>query len=128
MTKAARRSGASASGVVVLPSASSPAAAATARRSAPTSATPSSAVTARPSGTPSSTTNCSTRSWVWSKNATGRCGKAVNDQAKLNSPKPTPSQGCMRISASVFDQMPKRELETSPPVPKRVSPPKTWWL
>ena len=34
----------------------------------------------------------------------------------------------MRISDRVFDQMPQRELEMSPLVLKRVSPPKTWWL
>ena len=63
---------------------------------------------------------------VWSKNATGRPGNGVSVHAKLNSPKPTPDHGCMRISASVFDQMPRRELDTSPLVLKRVSPPNTW--
>ena len=33
----------------------------------------------------------------------------------------------MRIKLSVFDQMPQRELEMSPWVPKRVSPPNTMW-
>ena len=65
---------------------------------------------------------------MWSKNATGRPGNGVSVHAKLNSPKPTPAHGCRRISASVFDQMPQRELEMSPLVLKRVSPPNTWWL
>ena len=64
--------------------------------------------------------------WVWSKNAIGRSGNGVSVQAKLNSPNPTPVHGCRRINASVFDQMLRRELETSPLAVKRVSPPKTW--
>ena len=34
----------------------------------------------------------------------------------------------MRINVSVLAQMPSRELDTSPLVLKRVSPPKTWWV
>ena len=69
--------------------------------------------------------SCSGRLWVWSKKAIGRSGNGVSVQAKLNSPKPTPVHGCARISASVFDQIAKRELETSPLRLKRASPPKT---
>ena len=65
---------------------------------------------------------------MWSKKAVGRCGNGVSDQAKLNSPKPTPSHGCMAISDSVLAQMPKRELEMSPSAVSRAAPPKTWWL
>ena len=64
------------------------------------------AVTSAASGRPSSTANCNGRLWVWSKNATGRPGNGVNVQAKLNSPKPTPAHGCMRIKLSVLAQMP----------------------
>ena len=77
---------------------------------------------------PSSTAKFSTRLCVWSKKATGRPGKGVSVQAKLNSPQPTPNHGCDAISDSVFDQMPKRELEMSPLPPKRVWPPNRWWL
>ena len=49
---------------------------------------------------------------MWSKNAIGRPGNGVSVQAKLNSPKPTPSQGCGAISASVFDQIAKRESDS----------------
>ena len=75
---------------------------------------------------PSSTTKLRTMSCVWSKKAPGRPGNGVSVQAKLNSPKPTPNHGCILMSESVFDQMPKRELEMSPLPPKRVWPPKMW--
>src|SRR5207245_105086 len=77
-------------------------------------------------GIPSSTANCSARLCVWSKKATGRCGNGVNDHAKLNSPKPTPNHGCCAMSDSVSDQIAYLELEMSPCVPMRASPPKTW--
>ena len=70
-----------------------------------------SARTSVASGTPISTTKLRMRLWVWSKNSIGRPGNGVSVQAKLKSPKPTPNQGCDAISASVFDQMPKRELD-----------------
>ena len=96
-------------------------------RQARHSAQPSSASTSSASGRPSSTANCSGRLCVWSKNATGRSGNGVSDQAKLNSPQPTPNHGWLAISASVFDQIAKRELEMSP-FASWASPPKTCWL
>ena len=65
-----------------------------------------SARTAVASGSPSSTANCRAMLWAWSKKATGRSGKGVSVQAKLNSPKPTPSHGCMPIIDSALAQMP----------------------
>ena len=66
---------------------------------------------------------------MWSKNSVGRPGNGVSVQAKLKSPKPTPSQGCDAISASAFDQIAKRELEMSPDVVvSRAWPAKSWWL
>ena len=85
----------------------------------------SSASTSSVNGSPSSTASCSGRLWVWSKKAVGRCGNGVKDQAKLNSPKPTPRHGCCATSASAFDQMPKRELEMSASWVMRASPPNT---
>ena len=62
---------------------------------------------------PSSTINCSGRLWVWSKNAWWRCGNGVSDQAKLNSPNPTPSHGFCAIRASVSRQIAKRPPDGS---------------
>ena len=64
---------------------------------------------------------------MWSKKATGRCGKTLSVQAKLKLPKPTPSQGCAAISDSVLAQIAKRELEMSPSAASRSSAPNTWW-
>ena len=91
------------------------------------SAQPSSASTSSASGRPSSTANCSGRLCVWSKKATGRSGNGVSDQAKLNSPQPTPSHGWRAISASVLAQIAKRELEMSP-LASCASPANTCWL
>ena len=84
----------------------------------------SSASTALPRGSPSSASTCSGRLCAWSKKAVGRPGNGVSVHAKLNSPKPTPSQGSRRISSSVLAQMPKRELDTSLPA-SRSAPPNT---
>ena len=85
-------------------------------------------------GRPNSTASCSARLWVWSKKAVGRCAKALSDQAKLNSPNPTPVQGLAAIIATALRQMLARELGLSaiavaaPSVATRAAAPSAWWL
>ena len=54
--------------------------------------------TSAPAACPARPRTSGSRLWVWSKNATGRPGNGVSVQAKLNSPKPTPSHGMQAIS------------------------------
>ena len=66
------------------------------------------------SGKPYSAASCRAMLWVWSKNATGLCGKGVIDHTKLNAPTPVPNQGCAWIIAQALAQIFPRELLGSP--------------
>ena len=103
-----------------------------ASRAARQSAQASKASTSKAKGRPSSTINCSGRLWLWSKKAVGRLAKALSDQAKLNSPKPTPNQGLASTSAQVLRQMLARAFGLSALMPfsaaARAPAPSVCWL